>query len=483
MARRVRKSRADNKRWDNMVSALRTMNFAFNNVRLYPPTHAEVTSVVDKLHETLTPILEEQEDMGFGFMDQLLYIEGAVSLEETASNQMLVDRFSKCRVEYLMFMKGLAKDDLLTFFQILNAEATKPTTEHHAELLENKGVKTIHIVEADVDDVRSKSKVAKKKTLFDWYGKAAAALKTVEEGYRGGWPVDLKPLHRVIDEMMATIRNKGFDPFLLLPLLGRDMDPHHTHAVNVSLLCCALGDLYGLNSGQINTLCLCAMLHDMGRLVIPIEWTQDKEPLSAEYRSVARQHGDWGFLLLNKTSDLPLNVPLLAAMHHENHGGTGEGEYKPDVFHRILSLADAYDLSMVSDRYYWRKHRQDRMLAKLLNSRGVGRDPILLKLLSLCVGLYPVGSQVQLEDGRKGIVVRPNLGHPLRPKLFLYEESVPLPEDLPPGEEPPPVILDTSEIAENGLSFKTTIARLLAPHPQTRELLDKKKEYLLSYGL
>jgi hypothetical protein len=107
----------------------------------------------------------------------------------------------------------------------------------------------------------------------------------------------------------------------------------------------------------------------------------------------------------------------------------------------------------------------------------------LLKLLSLCVGLYPVGSQVQLEDGRKGFVVRPNMGHPLRPKLYLFEESAPLPEDFPPGEEPPPVVLDTSEISEDGLKFKDTIARILAPHPQTRELIDKKKEYLLSYGL
>ena len=73
MARRVRRSRADNQRWNQMTAALRLMNFAFNNIRLYPPTHSEVVGVLTKLLETLTPILEEQEDLGFGFMDELLY--------------------------------------------------------------------------------------------------------------------------------------------------------------------------------------------------------------------------------------------------------------------------------------------------------------------------------------------------------------------------------------------------------------------------
>ncbi len=163
MARRVRKSRADNERWNQMIEALRLLNFAFNSIKLYPPTHGEVISVIKRFHETLLPILEEQGDIGFGFMDELLYIEGAMSIEETANNQVLVDRFNRCRVKYLTLMKGLTIEQITRFLQILNAEAFKPSTEHPAQLLEKAQIPTIHIVEAEVDDAASRSKLAKKK--------------------------------------------------------------------------------------------------------------------------------------------------------------------------------------------------------------------------------------------------------------------------------------------------------------------------------
>lgn len=471
-----------------MVQSLRHMNFAFNNVRLYPPTHSEVVGVLGKLHGTLTPILEEQEDIGYGFMDELLYLEGAMSIEETAANQMLVDRFSKCRVKYLTIMRGVTQDDLLTFFQILNAEATKPTTEHPAELLDQKGVQTIHIVEADLDETASKSKLVKKKTLLDWYERAIQTLKSAQlDLFRDGVQPDLKALYRVVDDMMATIRNKGCEPFLLLPLLSQAMDPHLTHSVNTAILCCALGDVYGLNSGQIHTLCGCAYLHDLGRLTLPPELHRNEAPLTEEDRALIHQHSDWGFLLLTRNEELAPQIGLLAAQHHIAS--------PTDLYHKILALADEYDLALAGGKYYWKKGRKDRILARILNQRGGRYDPILVKLLVNCVGYYPVGSLVGLDDGQRGIVVRPNPGNPLRPKVYLFEappaprspaEGEAAPSAQPPAEEePPPVVVDLSEFNEAGTGFKRSVAAILDPTPDVDVfgLLDLKKEYLLSYTI
>ncbi|MBI3553068.1 MAG: HD domain-containing protein [Elusimicrobia bacterium] len=483
MARRARKSRADNQRWEHMVQALRLMNFTFNNVKLYPPTHTEVAGSIGKLHELLTPILEEQEDVGFGFMDELLYIEGSMSLEETAQNQMLVDRFNRCRVKYLTLMKGLSKDDLLGFFTVINAEATKPTTEHPAELIEKKGIKTIHLIEAEVDELASKSKMLKKKTLFDWYQKAVATLSAAQLELRDKEEADLKALYRLVDDMMATIRSKGPGPFLLLPLLGAGMDPHLTHAVNTAILSCALGDAYGLNTGQINTLCAAAYLHDLGRITIPPEWAADHTPLSREEREVARQHADWGFKLLLRNEEVPPQTAVLAAEHHSPALGKPEGDgYHPDVFHKILALADAYDLARTTDKYYWKKHPQERALWRIVNRRGVLFDATLVKLLVNAVGFYPIGTLVRVDDGRRGIVVRAGATNPARPKLFLFEEAG---TPASPGEEPPPVILDLGELGEDGLGFKHSITSVLKPEAglDLRAEIDKKKEYLLSYTI
>lgn len=478
-----------------MIQALRLMNFAFTNVRTYPANHPEVTSVVAKLHELLVPICEEQEDVGFGFMDALLYIEGAMSLEETANNQMLVDRFSKARVKYLTIMKGVRTEDLIGFFQVVNQESIKPTDESRNDLLEKQKVEHVHIVEAELDDTASKAKTSRKKTLLDWYEKAVTTLGEAQNAIRDNPEADLKALFRVVDDMMATIRNKGADPFLLLPILGGHFDPHLSHAVNVGILSCTLADMYGLNSGQINTICTMAYLHDLGRVIIPPEWAAEHLPLQAEERDVVRQHGDWGFLLLGRHEEISPQLAVLAGRHHQ----PAQGGYAPDVYHKILAVADAYDLAMSGETYYWKKSRPDRTLRMLLARAGRSHDPTVVKLLANAVGFFPVGSVVELDTGEPAIVVRANPGNAGRPRVWLYNAEPAAPPPPAPGEtapavalnpdgtpeEPPPVIVDLAELEEGGLRYKRSVARSIPPPPgvDVKALLDKKKEYLLSYSL
>ena len=192
-----------------------------------------------------------------------------------------------------------------------------------------------------------KSKLRRKKTLLDWYLIANDTLKTAQEQLRDNPEADLKPLYRLIDDLMATVRSKGAEPFLLLSALGKALDPHLAHSINTAIICCALGDSHGLNSGQINTLCATAFLHDLGRLTIPTEWAQDVTPLSSEERAVAGQHCDWGFMLLLRQKQLAPQMAVAAAEHHEgssHHGGEN------DTLLKILALADAYDLTRLTDR-------------------------------------------------------------------------------------------------------------------------------------
>lgn len=496
MARRIRRSRANIQRWTQMVKCLRLMNVAFTNVRLYPPNHPEVSGTLLKLHGAVNPLVEELEDIGFGFMDELLYLEGAMSLEETASNQMLVDRFTKCRVKYLTFTKGITKEDLIVFFQVLNEEANSPSEKRPREVLEEKGVRTIHIVEAETDELAGKGKFARKKTLLDWYEKAVTTYKHAVDQYKQGQQVDFKALYRHIDDMTATIKNKGHEPYLLLPVLGKGLDPHACHSVNVSVLACAMGEAYGLNTGQINTLSISAFLHDLGRLIIPAGWTERERPSTADERAMARQHTVWGSLFLLCKNELPPQMGVLAERHHSPPcPAPAEGGYVPDVFQKIIAAADYYDLAHIGDKYYWNKHRQDRVLHKMLNQRGKQFDPAVLKLLANCVGFYPAGSLVLLKDGRKGIVVRSNSAHFARPKVYLYEsdtlpgevfENTQTPESgLAAPEAPPPPMLDLAELNAAGTGFSNSIVSVLYPSgaADVQKLLSRRKEFFLRHTL
>jgi HD-GYP domain-containing protein (c-di-GMP phosphodiesterase class II) len=507
MARRVRKSRAGLERWNQFVQILRDMNFAFNNVRIYPPTHTEVNQVISRLHESLIPLTEELGDVGFGFMDDMLYIEGAMSIEETKKNEMLVERFSKCRVKYMTIMKGIRREDLLNFFIALTDEAKKDAVGPPAEAVAAKEVEHIHVVEAEVDDVASKSKLARKRTLLDWYVKAVSVLEPILASIKKGDEADLKTLYRLADDMMATMRTKGHEPFLLLPYLAKGLDRHTAHCVNVAITACALGILHGLNSGQLQTLAVAAFLHDLGRFVLPPAWLDKPTPLSAAEKAVAEQHATWGFLLLMRDKSIPAQIGVLSAKHHGSPDEKAEDAYTPDIFQKIIRMADAYDLAQFGDAYYWKKRRRDRILRRILKRRGIEYDRTLANLLTQLVGLYPVGTMVRLNNGERGIVVRSEPGNIERPKVYLFgvpperaEEYSSVQTGQTPGtdgeaeparpapeaeDEIPPVVADLMDLTPDGLHFKFSIAGAsqAAEGERVGALLDAKKEFLLSYTL
>ena len=234
-------------------------------------------------------------------------------------------------------------------------------------------------------------------------------------------------------------------------------------------------ELFGLNSGQIQTLCAAACMHDMGRCIIPPEWATDPSPLTLFERAVVHQHSSWGFLLLLRQEETPPAVALLAGRHHDAPAAKApEGSYSPDILHRILHLADAYDLAAFGDRYYWRKQPQDRVLRLILRHRGDVYDPLLAKLLVRCVGYYPPGTLVRMKDGRRAIVVRPAPDHVARPKAYWFES----PEEKP---DSPPEIVDLTRTDPSGAEFLASIEGVLQDKAlDIHGILDKKKEFLLA---
>jgi HD-GYP domain-containing protein (c-di-GMP phosphodiesterase class II) len=496
MARRIRKSRAHLKHWNELVSTVKLMNFAYNNVSIYPATHSEVKDVVARFHAQMRPIFEEQEDLGFGYMDEVLYIEGAMSIEETQNNDMLIERIKACRLKYTTFNKNATPEELLQFFVIVNDAAKNKSHRPIAEMLDEAGIQTISVVEAAAEDEANKNRKGRRSTLYDWYEKVLQSVAAVHKSVLDGAKADLRPLYRLSDDMMATIRTKGFEPFLLLPIMGRTNDPHAAHTVNTAILSGTLGYQYGLNAGQIQTLCVSAFLHDLGRCIIPSDWAKEKSPLSLFEKTVVNQHSSWSFLLATRNSDVPPAVALLAAHHHQNPSKTYEKTgYVPDILHKILNAADEYDLASVSDAVYWKKTDQGRFLRRQLHRRGRWYDSTVLKSLVQLVGYYPLGSFVRLSDGRRGLVVRNDTTHVARPTVYLFEAPPPPPAQKSPSEQglasleeeigPRPVLLDLMELDEKGLGFKNSVAALLPESEgiDARAVIDAKREYLLSHQL
>jgi len=196
--------------------------------------------------------------------------------------------------------------------------------------------------------------------------------------------------------MDVQIRQPGFDDV--------------THAVNVCLLSLITGIYLKLPRSILNDLAMGALLHDLGKSVIPsIKHPGiDQAPLHALYGEK---------LLANDKQNYA--VCRIAAEHHEAYDGSGfPARLSGKNIHplaRIVAIANYYD----NARNMALKNgtaRQD-VVEDMMSKGNTQFDLNLLRAFFHTIALYPVGSLVRLSSGQTGYVVKNHAHYPLRPLI------------------------------------------------------------------
>lgn len=178
------------------------------------------------------------------------------------------------------------------------------------------------------------------------------------------------------------------------------------HSINTCLISIVIGLKMGLSMPKINELAIGVILHDIGKMMIPIELLNKTTPLLAEEWQEIQKHASNGFDILRKTISLP--AAHVAFQHHENYDGSGYPRKisKEDIhqYARIAAVADLYD-AITSDRPYRPAMLPHEAYEVMVGSRGVKLDPGITDIFLETVALYPVGSMVLLDNGDIGVVI------------------------------------------------------------------------------
>ncbi len=126
------------------------------------------------------------------------------------------------------------------------------------------------------------------------------------------------------------------------------------HSKRVAIFAKIIGKWYGMNRKSLERLGLAGTLHDAGKLLVPKEILQKKQPLSECEWAILRRHPQEGAKII---APLKLNWCEQAILqHHERPDGKGypgrlSGAESIDLFARIIAVADAFD-AITSDRHY-----------------------------------------------------------------------------------------------------------------------------------
>ncbi|MFL5382990.1 MAG: HD domain-containing phosphohydrolase [Longimicrobiaceae bacterium] len=154
------------------------------------------------------------------------------------------------------------------------------------------------------------------------------------------------------------------------------------HCERVARYACALARAAGVEPEALLWFRMGALLHDVGKIVVPPAILNKPGGLTAEERAVIERHPDAGVELLGGI-EFPWDIRPMVRHHHEAWNGSGypaglAGEAIP-LAARILCVADVYD-ALASDRPYRRAFPHERTLAIMAAEAGTRLDPALFEL-------------------------------------------------------------------------------------------------------
>ena len=159
------------------------------------------------------------------------------------------------------------------------------------------------------------------------------------------------------------------------------------HQQRVTRLACAIAKEMGLSEEQLDGIYMAGMIHDIGKISVPVEVLVKPIPLSDLEHGLMKAHSQVGHDIL-KTIEFPWPVAQIVLQHHERMDGSGypQGLSGDDILleARILAVADLVDI-MTSRQPLRLALSIDEALEEITQNRGVLYDP---EVVDACLKLF-----------------------------------------------------------------------------------------------
>lgn len=194
------------------------------------------------------------------------------------------------------------------------------------------------------------------------------------------------------------------------------------HALKVAVYMMTLGRHMGFARAQLTELGFIGLLLDIGKLEIDPEILGKPEKLSDEEEALMQQHVDMSLKILESSQTLGQNIYLGIIEHHERLDGTGYPNGLKgnaiSIFGRIAAVADSF-AAMTSARSYDITRSSFDAMKELFKMAEHQLHAPLVEEFVQAVGIFPVGSMVELSTAEVAIVLEHNRVRRLEPKVLV----------------------------------------------------------------
>ena len=393
------------------------MAAALRSLQLYPLENQTVVNALSELEGVTEELLGVEEQITLRFVGDFFFVNDLrlrIDLQSYATYGTVGRALARHGIGELEVFRGVTVPEWTALLALVNADPDPE--DRFGAFLERLGrTAVLHLSvgpdresEPDLRDDEAR-RMAKRA-----YAQTVAVAREVMGGLRMGKGVSLRPVKRAVQSIVDQVLTNETSIVGLTTL--RDYDEYtFTHSVNVCIFSVALGKKLGLNKHQLYELGLGALLHDVGKVRMPLDLINKSGPLTAEEFDILKEHPAEGLLTMfdmRGLAELPLRAMLMAYEHHMKIDQTGypvsARPRDPSLFGRIVAVADGFDAATTKRSYQAQPWPPDRVLKEMRDNTSRGFDPLLVKAFISMTGIYPVGSAVILDTFELAVVTARN---------------------------------------------------------------------------
>lgn len=223
---------------------------------------------------------------------------------------------------------------------------------------------------------------------------------------RMGRAIDAEQCLPLVEEVADSVARNPSALISLARLKTKD-DYTYMHSVAVCALMVSLSRQLGLSEAQTREAGLAGLLHDVGKMMMPLAVLNKPGALTDAEFSVMRSHPVRGYEALKAGGMVPESALDVCLHHHEKMDGSGyPNKLKGDdisLLARMGAVCDVYD-AITSTRPYKAAWGPADSLARMAQWSG-HFDAAVFQAFIRSVGIYPVGTLVRLQSGRLAVVI------------------------------------------------------------------------------
>lgn len=374
---------------ETLNTAMVELQGALTARALYPPSHPRIRTGEERAYRLIQQVTQELPEVSFFAVGERVIYEGVTLPASATLSTTLFRALHASGVTRITFRRGVHEEELRSLLDDLADEAKRSVLKGTAHI----GLGFVQERESPATD--------KLAVPLPGYAPLPTDLTSV---LRGVWQ-EVQQGRRIhvdiLGDMFMTLSKSLADSrSAMLPLATVKKHDEYTfvHTINVAMLSTALGEALGFKERLAHELNLAALLHDLGKELVPPELLNKSGRYTDEEFRVVQRHPVDGARMLLATPGVPELAPIVAYEHHVRADGTGYPRmprgWRLNLASRIVQVADVFDALRTH-----RPYRPAMPLAKIVDLMrkdvGVLFDGDLLEIFLRQV----VSRGIPLPDG------------------------------------------------------------------------------------